>query len=139
MTTVRVYQMAMFGKIFLVGLMLQAIAPSACAQESPEFQACIDHSDGVSDAMLDCGHAEIAKWDIRLNAAYKALMKSGNPADQEHLRLEQRAWLKHHLSETHRLAADPDTGSGAFLASQGFELDDLMARTLVLEKLVQYR
>jgi uncharacterized protein YecT (DUF1311 family) len=133
------YQMAMVGKIFLVGVMLQAIVPSAPAQESPEFQACIDHADGVSTAMLDCGHAEIAKWDIRLNAAYRALMNSGNPADQAHLRLEQRAWLKHHLSETHRLAADPDAGSGAFLVSQDFELDDLKARTLVLEKRVQDR
>jgi uncharacterized protein YecT (DUF1311 family) len=52
------------------------------------------------------------------------------------LQREQGAWLKHHLREAHRLAADPNTGSGAFLVSEGFELDDLTARTLELEKRV---
>ncbi|WP_348642961.1 hypothetical protein [Mesorhizobium sp. B2-3-12] len=50
---------------------------------------------------------------------------------------EQRAWLKQHLREAHRLAADPNNGSAAFLDSQGFELDDLSVRTTELEKRVQ--
>lgn len=41
-----------------------------------------------------------------------------------------------HLSETHRLAVDPNNGSVAFLDSQSFEFDDLVQRTLQLEKRV---
>ena len=54
-------------------------------------------------------------------------------AERTGLQREQRAWLKHHLAETARLAADPDNGSVAFLDSQSFELDDLSKRTLELE------
>jgi uncharacterized protein YecT (DUF1311 family) len=52
------------------------------------------------------------------------------------LQSEQRAWLKHHLGETHRLAVNPNSGSAAFIDSQAFELDDLSERTLTLEKRV---
>ena len=72
-----------------------------------------------------------------LNAAYNTLMHREHGAERTRLQREQRAWLKHHLRETHRLAADPDNGSAAFLSSQGFELDDLSARTAELEKRVE--
>jgi uncharacterized protein YecT (DUF1311 family) len=52
------------------------------------------------------------------------------------LQSEQRAWLKHHLSETHGLVVNPNNGSAAFIDSQAFELDDLSERTLTLEKRV---
>ena len=91
-------------------------------------------ADGVSSKMLDCGKVEIGKWDARLNAAYQTLLHGAAGEKRAQLQQEQRAWLKHHLSETHRLASDPDNGSVAFLDSQSFELDDLVQRTLQLEK-----
>ena len=107
---------------------------SARAQQSPEFDACMDKAEGVSTKMLDCGKTEIDKWDIRLNTAYRALLASSKGEAHAQLQTEQRAWLKHHLSETHRLAADPNNGSVAFLDSQAFELKDIADRTLLLEK-----
>ena len=87
--------------------------------------------------MLDCGKVEIDKFDARLNTAYNTLMHREHGPERARLQREQRAWLKHHLQETKRLAVDPNNGSAAFLDSQGFELDDLSARTVELEKRVQ--
>ncbi|TPM39929.1 lysozyme inhibitor LprI family protein [Mesorhizobium sp. B2-3-4] len=121
----------------LLTLAVMTAAHPAMAQSDAEMKACIDRSGGVTEAMLDCGKAQIDKFDVRLNAAYTTLMQREHGAGRTRLQREQRAWLKHHLSETHRLAADPDNGSAAFLTSQGFELDDLGARTAELEKRVQ--
>mgnify|MGYP003945975525 FL=1 len=121
----------------LLGISAMTAAHPAMAQSDAEMKACIDRSGGATSEMLDCGKAEIDKFDARLNAAYNTLMHREHGAERTRLQREQRAWLKHHLRETHRLAADPDNGSAAFLSSQGFELDDLNARTAELEKRVQ--
>lgn len=120
----------------LAGLLLM-VSQSAYAQSTDEMTACVDHADGASDKMLDCGKAEIGKWDARLNAAYQTLLHRETGAGRTRLQAEQKAWLRHHLKETHRLAVDPDTGSGAFMLSQGFELDDITKRTLALEQRVR--
>ncbi|WP_244426078.1 lysozyme inhibitor LprI family protein [Mesorhizobium amorphae] len=99
--------------------------------------ACVDRTNGVSEEMLDCGKVEIDKWDARLNAAYQTLLHRESGARRARLQAEQKAWLRHHLKETHRLTVDPDTGSGAFMVSQGFELDDITKRTLALERRVR--
>lgn len=89
--------------------------------------------------MLECHKAEVGRWDPRLNAAYQTLLHRYKDKERAQLQQEQRAWLKHHLSETHRLAAQPDIGDAAFEMSESFELDDLIKRTLALEKLVNER
>ena len=121
---------------FVLTAALCIAAFSASAQQSAEFDACVAQADGVSSKMLDCGKAEIDKWDVRLNAAYQTLMHRSEDKTQAQLQQEQRTWLKPQWTETHRLAADPDNGSVAVLDSQSFELDDLVARTLQLEKRV---
>ncbi|WP_309296292.1 lysozyme inhibitor LprI family protein [Bradyrhizobium sp. Ce-3] len=108
----------------------------ARAQQSTEYDACMDKAEGVSTKMLDCGKAAIGTWDVRLNTAYQALLAKSKGEAHAQLQAEQRAWLKHHLAETHRLAADPNNGSAAFLDSQAFELQDIADRTLLLEKRV---
>ena len=120
----------------VLGVALYIAAFPASAQQSAEFDACMAQADGVSSAMLDCGKAEIGKWDARLNAAYRTLLQRSADKMRTQLQQEQRTWLKHHLSETHRLATNPDNGSLAFLDSQSFELDDLVQRTSQLEKRV---
>ena len=125
----------MTARYALAGLLLM-VTPSAYAQSVDEMSACVDRANGVSEEMLDCGKAEIAKWDARLNAAYQTLLHRQSGAGRAKLQAEQKAWLRHHLQETHRLASDPDTGSGAFMLSQGFELDDITKRTLALERRV---
>lgn len=126
-----------FPKQILVGLALVALVRTASAQSAGEMKACIDRTGGVSTEMLKCGKAEIDKWDVRLNAAYKTLMDRMHGSGRTRFQNEQRAWLKHHLKEVNRLAADPNNGSMAFIESQSFELDDLSARTLELEKRVR--
>jgi uncharacterized protein YecT (DUF1311 family) len=120
----------------VIGVTCCAIPLPASAQLSPDFQACITQSEGGTDKMLDCGKVEIDTWDARLNAAYATLLHNSKGEDRAHLQSEQRAWLKHHLSETHRLAVNPNSGSAAFIDSQAFELHDLSERTLTLEKRV---
>ncbi|MCC8957269.1 DUF1311 domain-containing protein [Bradyrhizobium sp. Pear77] len=117
----------------MVAAMLVLGTLSVRAQQRAEYDACIDKAEGVSTKMLDCGKTEIDKWDTRLNTAYQALLAKSKGEAHAQLLTEQRAWLKHHLSETHRLAADPNNGSVAFLDSQAFELKDIADRTLLLE------
>ena len=126
----------MTAKYALAGLLLM-LGQSANAQSDDEMAACVDRTNGVSEEMLDCGKVEIDKWDARLNAAYQTLLHRESGARRVRLQAEQKAWLRHHLKETHRLAVDPDTGSGAFMVSQGFELDDITKRTLALERRVR--
>lgn len=123
-------------KFVLAGVLL-LVVQSAYAQSDDEMAACVARTDGVSDKMLDCGKVEIDKWDARLNAAYQTLLHRESGAGRARLQAEQKAWLRHHLKETHRIAVDPDTGSGAFMLSQGFELDDITKRTLALEQRVR--
>lgn len=119
------------------GAALCIAAFHASAQESAEFSTCLDQAAGASEKMLECHRAEVGRWDPRLNAAYQTLLHRYKDKERAQLQQEQRAWLKHHLSETHRLAAQPDDiGDAAFLESESFELDDLIKRTLALEKLV---
>ncbi|SFS13898.1 Uncharacterized conserved protein YecT, DUF1311 family [Dyella sp. OK004] len=126
-----------FRKSALVfGAALCIAAFSASAQEGAEFSACLDQASGVPWKMSECHKAEIGRWDPRLNAAYQTLLRRFKDKERAQLQQEQRAWLKHHLSETHRLAAQPDIGDAAFEVSESFELDDLIKRTLALEKLV---
>ncbi|HEX8048519.1 lysozyme inhibitor LprI family protein [Rhizobium sp.] len=122
--------------VFLLGIVAMIVPHPAMAQSDDEMKACVDRSDGVTTEMLKCGQVEIDKFDARLNAAYNILIHREHGAERVRLQGEQRAWLKHHLQEGHRLAADPNDGSAASLVSQGFELDDLTARTVELEKRV---
>ncbi|WP_315727510.1 MULTISPECIES: lysozyme inhibitor LprI family protein [unclassified Bradyrhizobium] len=127
----------MFWKSSLaLGTALYIAAFPASAQQSVEFDACMAQAGGVSSKMLDCGKAEIGKWDARLNAAYQTLLHRSADKMRAQLQQEQRVWLKQHLSKIRRLATDPNNGSVAFLDSQSFELDDLVERTLQLEKRV---
>lgn len=104
------------------------------ATPDPRFERCLEDANGVTAAMLNCGRQDIARWDMRLNAAYQRLLKTLGPSDKARFRAEQRAWLSQHLRETRRLASNPDEGSVAFLQSQSFELQDLSARAVALEK-----
>lgn len=127
--------MRRYASLFAIAAIMAAYP--AMAQSDAEMKACIDRSAGVTEAMLDCGKLEIDRFDARLNTAYNTLMQREHGSGRTRLQREQRAWLKHHLRETHRLAADPNNGSAAFLDSQGFELEDLSARTVELEKRVR--
>ena len=63
------------GRLANAGVLV--LAPPASAQSTGEITACVDRDGGVSSRMLDCGKAEIDKWDARVNAAYRALFAAG--------------------------------------------------------------
>ena len=97
----------------LLAISAMAAAHPAMAQSDAEMKVCVDQSGGYTWKMLDCGKTEIDKFDARLNAAYNTLMQREHGAERARLQREQRAWLKHHLRETHRLAAVRDNGEAA--------------------------
>jgi uncharacterized protein YecT (DUF1311 family) len=113
-----------------------AAFPASAQNETAQFTACLDQAAGVPWKMSACHKAEVDRWDPRLNAAYQTLLHRYKGEQRAQLQQAQRTWLKHHLSEGHRLAAQPDIGDAAFEESEGFEVDDLINRTLELEKLV---
>ena len=117
-------------------LVVLALSIAVANAPSSEFAACMQRAGQVSADMLSCGSEEVRRIDGRMNRAYRLLMTRLPRAEQRRLRTEQRAWLKHHVTEVDRLAADPNEGSIAFLQSQNFELQDLGERTALLEKKV---
>lgn len=60
---------------------------------SRDYMACVENADTATQAT--CADQENARWDKRLNAAYKALMGSDIPPQAKaDLKSGQRAWLK---------------------------------------------
>jgi uncharacterized protein YecT (DUF1311 family) len=114
-------------------MMLVVALSLSGAEPSNDFDGCMQRAAGVSVKMLQCGHAEIMRWDARLNSAYRKLLQQSSPTQRSALRSEQRRWLSRHIATTKRLASAPDNGSSAFLDSQRFELSDLSERTRRLE------
>jgi uncharacterized protein YecT (DUF1311 family) len=55
---------------------------------------CLDKAEDPSThGMADCSRREHAVWDLRLNRAYRALMRDLEPAQRTELRNAQRAWI----------------------------------------------
>ena len=75
---------------------------------SPRFRACRDHPPpGMSDT--DCILEETARWDARLNAAYRASLTSLAAPEAAALKAGQRAWIAYRDSNC---SAYADSGSG---------------------------
>ena len=79
--------------IAIAGVFLFAMSASAQDKEDIPDPEC----DGGTQQMVDCLAAATAKWDKRLNAAYReALADKETPAAQrEQLRKAQRLWLQY--------------------------------------------
>ncbi len=62
---------------------------------SQSFTDCIDHAGGVTAGTRACVAAEHARWDARLNAAYRTLLASGahGARVKSRLRESQRRWI----------------------------------------------
>ena len=83
---------------------LLAASPAALAQDpdvkltirlSKDFKRCMDSSRGVTPAMIECDIREKARWDDRLNVAYRAIMANRDYSERakEQMRDAQRAWI----------------------------------------------
>lgn len=91
----------MYVRTMLIGCALLLAAPVAAQADealkySPAYDRCLAEPSGQSTyGMLQCGDAEIAVQDARLNKAYKADMADmadGSPGKAALLKA-QRAWI----------------------------------------------
>ena len=62
---------------------------------TPEFDACIKKSSGVTSEMMDCVNVETKRQDEKLNQSYQKLLASLKAARKAQLVEAQRAWLKY--------------------------------------------
>jgi uncharacterized protein YecT (DUF1311 family) len=51
--------------------------------------------DGGTYQMVECLGAQTARWDKKMTAAYRALMKELEPKQREQLRVAQRLWIQY--------------------------------------------
>jgi uncharacterized protein YecT (DUF1311 family) len=90
--------------LYIVSTLFMLLTSSTFAQQPPEIGAseskgglysdCMEKSEGVTVNMLDCSADELRRQDAALNAAYRKLMASLPPLQQEQLREAQRAWIR---------------------------------------------
>lgn len=103
---------------------------------SKAYNQCMEKSDGVTAAMVECITAEYKQQDTRLNQAYKALAKDLSAARKKQLQEVQRAWLKFRDANC-AFYDDPDGGTLARVLSNECMMTLTAQRAKELETLAQ--
>lgn len=122
-------------RILVTGLLTFAINGSVIASDSlftEQFSVCMDKSEGVTSAMLNCIRAETTIQDARLNATYKKLREQLTPERKVELRDVQRIWIQYRDANC-SFYADPDGGTLATVMSNDCVLQETAARAKELE------
>jgi uncharacterized protein YecT (DUF1311 family) len=81
-----------------IALLVLAVASSttrAADVTTPEFDACVKKSGGVTAEMMDCVNAETKRQDDKLNQSYQKLLALLKAPRKAQLVDAQRAWLKY--------------------------------------------
>lgn len=112
--------------------------PSPAASQSrvsSELGACIANSGGVTAAMQDCIGREYARLDKLLNATYANVMRR-LPHDRARadLRYRQRDWLTMRWDGCLEEMDSAGGGSASDLVYRNCQLQELVRRTLWLER-----
>lgn len=81
---------------------------------SLDFETCMKAADGKTMEMIDCMGQENARWDQRLNKAFRAVGKDVSEHVRAELRDAQRAWIAYR--EKACLAAGDVEAEGGSLA-----------------------
>lgn len=100
---------------------------------TPDYNQCMDASEGVTAAMMDCIGAEIDRQDARLNQAYVMVIRPLPRAKKDRLRGLQRAWIRQRDAKCSRSASAEGGGSLAGIVYNGCILDETIRRTIYLE------
>ncbi len=100
---------------------------------TPDYNQCMDASEGVTAAMMDCIGAEIERQDARLNQAYVMVMRPLPRAKKDRLRGLQRAWIRQRDAKCSRAASAEGGGSLAGIVYSGCILDETIKRVIFLE------
>lgn len=127
-----------FSRVILISALVAApvFAQSQSQVEnrySPDYDQCMDDSQGVTVNMLDCIGAEIDQQDARLNQAYVMVMRPLPKAKKGVLRQLQRTWIKRHDAKCKRDADAEGGGSLAGIIYSSCFLDETIKRTIFLE------
>lgn len=115
------------------------VAVTAAAEEieySPQYETCMDASNGVTFDMIDCMTAEHEIQDAELNAAYKTLRAHLTPERQEALKLAQRAWIAYRDANCD-FYNDPDGGTMARLMANSCMLEATAERARELRTIAE--
>ena len=99
---------------------------------SAVYMRCLEGSEGVTVAILDCNQSEIEHQDARLNNAYKSAMKRLSVKDKTALRDAQRAWIKY---RDKRVAATAGDGTMLAVEQSSVFLEETARRAEELELL----
>ena len=114
------------GQIF-TGLLIAALSATPAATQTQtqiekrytrDYSQCMDASEGVTSAMMDCIGMEIERQDARLNQAYVMVMRPLPRAKKDNLRGLQRAWINQRDARCQRAIAD-EGGSMAGIIYSG--------------------
>ena len=127
-------------KILLLGLASLISNQVTWANEvelSKQYDNCMDNSGGITVEMLDCIGAETRRQDIKLNTAYKDLIRLIPAQRQKQLQDTQRAWIKYRDLNCD-FYADPNSGTSATLNSSSCFLDATASRVKELEWFKEY-
>ena len=82
--------------ILLSSLLLNAaVAHANEALYTAQYSICLDQSEGVTYAMLDCISEELNTQDARLNGAYQKLKASLSAERKQSLLAAQRLWIQY--------------------------------------------
>lgn len=128
----QIYSMLLISTVFASPASAQAQSQIERRYTS-EYHACMDASEGVTVAMMDCNGAEIELQDARLNQAYVMVMRPLARAKKDALRALQRAWIKQRDAKCSRAADAERGGSLASVIYSGCILDETIKRTIFLE------
>jgi len=78
-------------KIITLSLLALIASPAASQSQAqiekrytPDYRECVDTSDGITSAMMDCIGTEIERQDARLNQAYAMVMRPLPPVPRQH-------------------------------------------------------
>lgn len=137
-----------------IGLAVAVLAAPTLAGEpklSATYETCMAAPQSTTASMQECMNAESKRWDVRLNRAYKTLVKqlddpeykadlkrlnNQEPKNREKLVAAQRLWLKYRKAKCGVLASLTG-GTIDILAAAGCWLDTLAHRTLELEAMLE--
>ena len=86
--------------------------------------------DGSTQQMMECVAAATAKWDKRLNAAYRDTLKDAPEAQREPLRKAQRLWLQYRDANCEYYALGEGTISRLEAGSCMFDMTKARAKEL---------
>lgn len=124
-------------KTILPALLLVGACSSAQANDdlyTGRFSTCMDRSEGVTYAMLDCIAEELKTQDARLNGAYQTLRTQLSAERKKVLQAVQRLWIQYRDANC-AFYNDPDGGTLQRVLANNCMLQETAERAQELEAL----